>query len=382
MKIRKTILTAAILMAAVCLPAQNKSAGINISIWKDICTQPHDSTQTTYVNIGLLSTLNRLNGVGINALGSVVHGDMNGVQITGLANLAGGTMRGVQIAGVSNISGDNTIGLSTAGLVNITGDGTKGVIIAGLTSIGGDNTSGVMMSGFMNVTGNMASGFQFSGAANITGQSYNGMVTSGLLNVVGEDMNGLQIAGIANITARKLNGLQIALCNYATKARGLQIGLVNYYREDMKGLQLGLVNANPDTKVQMMLYGGNSTAANIGVRFKNQLFYTILGVGSMYQDLNDKFSASASYRAGISFPVYKGLSISGDLGYQHIEAFDNKDEVIPKRLYALQARANLEYQFTPKFGIFATGGYGLTRFYNKSINYDKGVIIEAGIVLF
>ena len=58
------------------------------------------------------------------------------------------------------------------------------------------------------------------------------------------------------------------------------------------------------------------------------------------------------------------------------------DEVIPKRLYALQARANLEYQFTRKFGIFATGGYGLTRFYNKSSNYDKGAIIEAGIVLF
>ena len=145
-------------MAAVCLPAQTKSAGINISIWKDICTQPHDSTQTTYVNIGLLSTMNRLNGVGINALGSVIHGDMNGVQITGLANLAGGTMRGVQLAGISNISGNNTVGLSAAGLVNITGDRTQGVIISGLTSIGGDNTSGLMISGFMNVTGNMASG--------------------------------------------------------------------------------------------------------------------------------------------------------------------------------------------------------------------------------
>ena len=334
MKIKKTILTAAILMAAVSLPAQNKSAGINISIWKDICTQPHDSTQTTYINIGLLSTMNRLNGVGINALGSVVHGDMNGVQITGLANLAGGTMRGVQLAGISNISGDNTVGLSAAGLVNI------------------------------------------------TGQSFGGLMASGLLNVVGEHMNGLQIAGIANITASKLNGVQVALCNYATKTRGLQIGLVNYYKEDMKGFQLGLVNANPDTKVQMMVYGGNATPANIGVRFKNQLFYTILGVGSMYQGLNDKFSASASYRAGLSFPLYKGLSISGDLGYQHIEAFDNKDEVIPKRLYALQARANLEYQFTKKFGIFATGGYGVTRFYNKSSNYDKGAIIEAGIVLF
>ena len=42
MKIIKTIFTAAVLMAAVCLPAQNKSAGINLSFWKDICTQPYD----------------------------------------------------------------------------------------------------------------------------------------------------------------------------------------------------------------------------------------------------------------------------------------------------------------------------------------------------
>lgn len=382
MKRKKTILTAAILMAAVCLSAQNKSAGINLSLWKDICTQPHDSTQTTYVNIGLLSTMNRLNGVGINALGSVVHGDMNGVQITGLANLAGGTMRGVQFAGISNISGNNTVGLSVAGLVNITGDGSKGLVITGLTNIGGDNNSGVMLSGFMNVTGNMASGLQLSGAANITGQAFNGVMTSGLLNVVGEHMNGLQMAGLANITGNKLNGVQVGAFNYATNVRGLQIGLVNYYQKEMKGFQLGLVNANPDTRVQMMMYGGNATPANIGVRFKNKLFYTIVGVGSFYQDLNDKFSISASYRAGMSFSIYKGLSISGDLGYQHIEACSNKDEVIPRRLYALQARANVEYQLTKKFGIFATGGYGLTRFYNRSSNYDKGAIIEAGIVLF
>lgn len=382
MKRKKTILTAAILMAAVCLSAQNKSAGINLSLWKDICTQPHDSTQTTYVNIGLLSTMNRLNGVGINALGSVVHGDMNGVQITGLANLAGGTMRGVQFAGISNISGNNTVGLSAAGLVNITGDGSKGVVISGLTNIGGDNNSGVMLSGFMNVTGNMASGLQLSGAANITGQAFNGVMTSGLLNVVGEHMNGLQMAGLANITGNKLNGVQVGVFNYATNVRGLQIGLVNYYQKEMKGFQLGLVNANPDTRVQMMMYGGNATPANIGVRFKNNLFYTIVGVGSFYQDLNDKFSISASYRAGMSFSIYKGLSISGDLGYQHIEACSNKDEVIPRRLYALQARANVEYQLTKKFGIFATGGYGLTRFYNRSSNYDKGAIIEAGIVIF
>ncbi len=112
-------------MAAVCLPAEQESAGINISIWKDICTQPHDSTQTTYVNIGLLSTMNRLNGVGINALGSVAHGDMNGVQNHRISQSGRWNNGGVQLAGISNISGNNTVGLSAAGLVNITGDRTQ-----------------------------------------------------------------------------------------------------------------------------------------------------------------------------------------------------------------------------------------------------------------
>lgn len=150
----------------------------------------------------------------------------------------------------------------------------------------------------------------------------------------------------------------------------------------MKGFQLGLVNANPDTKVQMMIFGGNATKINIGARFKNKLFYTIIGAGTHYLDFSDKFSAALFYRGGIWLPLCKDLTISGDLGYQHIETFKNKDYGIPARLYGLQARLNLEYQITKKFGIFASGGYGGSRYYNKDITYDKGVIAEAGIVLF
>ena len=369
-------------MAAVCLPAQNQSAGINLSLWKNVCTQPMDSTQTTYVNLGLMSMLNRLNGVGINALGSVVKGDMNGVQLTGLANLAGGRMKGLQLAGVSNICGENSRGMVFSGLVSIVGDNSAGVIFSGLTTIGGHNTNGLVIGGLMNVTGNMASGVQLAGAANITGQTYNGVMTSGLLNVVGENMNGLQVTGLANITANRMNGVQAGVANYTTHGRGLQIGLVNFYKDDFQGLQLGLVNANPETKVQMLVYSGNSSLGNIGVRFKNRLFYTILGVGSMYRGLNDKFTVSTSYRAGLSFPLYKHLSLSGDLGYEHIEGCSNKDALIPRRLYALQGRLNLEYQLSPRFGLFATGGYGLTRFYNRSSNYDNKAIVEAGIILF
>ena len=98
--------------------------------------------------------------------------------------------------------------------------------------------------------------------------------------------------------------------------------------------------------------------------------------------MDDKISASASYRAGLSLPVTQKLSISGDLGYEHIETFKNKNEVISKRLYALQTRINVEYQITEKLGVFATGGYGWTRYYNKSHNFDKNTIVEVGLILF
>lgn len=380
---KQVILTATILMVAVCLTAQNKSAGINLSLWKKFCTQPADSTQTTYFNLGLFSEANRLNGVGLNALGGVVRHNVNGVQISGLASLAGNNMHGVQISGISNVSGNNLTGVSLSGLVNIAGNQSRGVMLTGLTNIAGDNTAGLMVSGFMNITGDKAAGVQFAGLANITGEAYNGLMGSGLLNVVGNHLNGMQLSGLANVVGGQMKGAQLGLFNYASKAKGLQIGLVNYYKEEMKGFQLGLVNVNPDTKVQMMVFGGSSTKLNIGARFKNRLFYTILGGGTHYLDFGDKFSAAMFYRAGLELPLCKNLFISGDLGYQHIETFKNKEYMeVPARLYALQARVNLEYRFTEKLGIFATGGYGGSRYYNKNKGYDKGAIVEAGVVLF
>lgn len=158
--------------------------------------------------------------------------------------------------------------------------------------------------------------------------------------------------------------------------------MVNYYKEKLDGFQLGLVNANPDTKVQMMFFGGNTTKLNLAARFKNKLFYTILGGGTHFLDFSDKFSGALFYRAGLELPVCKQLFISGDLGYQHVETFKNKDYGFPARLYSLQTRINLEYRLTAKLGVFVTGGYGWDRHYNRNANFDKGAIVEGGVVLF
>ena len=375
-------ITAALLIAVANLLGQNKSAGINLSIWKNVATQPLDSTQSTWFNLGLQSTVNRLNGVGINVLAGVARQNMNGVQLSGLANIAGNHMRGVQLSGISNVNGNNTVGLSVTGMVNIAGNNVKGVLLSGLTNIAGDNSRGLMVGGLTNITGEKGIGMQLAGISNIAGSTFDGLMSAGLLNVVGGTLNGVQLSGLGNITGKQLNGVQISLFNFATRANGLQIGLVNYYKDEMKGFQLGLINANPDTRIQMMVFGGNSTKTNVAVRFKNKRFYTIVGGGTHYLDFSDKFSAALFYRGGLWLPICKDLSISGDLGYQHIETFKNRHYNIPARLYALQARINLEYQITKKFGVFATGGYGNSRIYNGNASYDKGMIAEAGIVLF
>lgn len=383
MSMKQYLLTAVFFMAAVGLSAQNKSAGINLSVWKGVATQPLDSQQTTYVNVGLYSKMNRVKGVSANALASVVEQEMTGIQVSGLSNVVGSRANGIQLSGLCNVAGGSLMGVSVSGLVNVAGRDGQGLILSGLTNVTGGQTNGVVGSGLMNVIGGShSSGVLFSGISNIAGESYSGLMVSGLLNLCGEDITGLQLSGIGNFAGRGLKGGQVGLFNFATKAQGFQIGLINYYHKQMTGFQLGLVNANPDTRVQLMLFGGNRTKMNIAARFKNERFYTILGGGTHYFDFSDKFSATTFYRAGLSLPLCKGLSISGDLGYQHIESFKNKDHGAPARFYALQARTNLEYQLNKSCAAFVTGGYGVSRTYNQSRTYDKGVIVEAGIVLF
>lgn len=372
--------------------------GINLSLWKNISTQRTDTVGSTAFNLGFFSSMNRLDGLGMNILGSVVSKDVNGVQISGISNMVGGSMNGIQIAGISNINGNNLTGLSVSGLVGITGNNARGMLFSGLATINGDNSQGVVIGGLLNVSGKEAAGLHFAGIANISGGNFKGLASSGLLsvigenltgvqlsgltNITGEDMTGIQISGLGNATGGTAKGLQLAPANMAVHAKGLQIGLFNYYKESLDGFQLGLVNANPNTKVQMMVFGGNATKLNVGARFKNKLFYTILGGGTHYLDFGDKFSAALFYRAGLELPLYKQLFISGDLGYQHIETFKNKDYGIPARLYALQARVNLEYRLNDCLGVFLTGGYGGSRYYTKGATYDKGVIVEGGVVLF
>ena len=375
-----------------------KPIGINLSLWKRISTQPNDTTRSTFLNIGLFSSINNLNGLGTNVIGSITHHNVCGLQVAGFSNMTGGIMKGIQVAGITNINGNCARGISLSGLVGINGSQSYGLLASGLCNILGDTNKGITLAGLLNFAGKDITGLHISGMANISGENHKGTALSGILNVAGGNMTGWQASGIANITAtdmyglqtaaignitgNELRGVQIGLLNMTQQGKGVQIGLFNYYKEDFDGLQIGLVNANPQTRIQLMVFGGNHTKVNVAARFKNKLFYTILGAGTPYFSFSDQFSGSLFYRAGLELPLYKSLFISGDLGYQHIETFQNKNNDCPKRLYALQPRVNLEYRLTEKMGVFVTGGYSWDQLYTENRNYDKKWIIEGGVILF
>ncbi len=378
-----TLLVTSLIIFSPMAEAQNKSAGIDLSLWKGIATQPSDSLQTTFFNLGLFTQMNQLKGVSLNGLSAITKKNVCGFQLGGLTNINGENSTGIIGSGITNVTGNNLRGIGISGLINITGHNTEALLISGFMNITGGNSSGTDMAGLMNVDcGQKNTGLKIAGLGNVLLSNLTGVAVGGLINITGGKTTGVQIAGLGNI-ARRLQGGQFSLINIAdTATQGVQIGLVNYSRTSAKA-KFGLANLNPDTRYQLMIFGGNTTKGNVGMRFKNHLFYTILGVGSHYLELSRKFSATAFYRTGLGYEVCKDFFLSGDIGYQHIENLDNKGvDDIPARMYALQARVNIEYQIKKKFGIFASGGYGITHYYDRSKIYEQKPIVELGIILF
>ena len=234
-------------------------------------------------------------------------------------------------------------------------------------------------------------GISFGAISNVS-RTLRGIQLSGITNISSGVERGLQVAGAANVSASYMRGLQLAAYNYAdtlsgsqiglinvavSHPRGVQIGLVNYTRDTIAH-KIGLVNINPKTRIDYMAFVGNGSKINGALRFRNRSTYNIIGIGSHYMGLDSKFSGAAFYRIGQYFNVGNRLSLSGDVGYYHIETF-NDDANKPQRLYSLQAHLNADYQLNRTLGLYGSLGYGDTRYYTHNRHYKNGLIAQMGL---
>ena len=265
---------------------------------------------------------------------------------------------------------------SPVGIVSVQ-DSVKSVQFGLISSVATDGGHGVQLSGASNASANRFNGLQLSTVNNITNGMDRGLQFSGILNVSSAMMRGWQMAAI-NYTD-SLDGAQIGLINVARKRqKGWQVGLINMSFDSI-GHKIGLVNINPMTRVDLMMYGGTSTKGNIALRYRNKSTYNVIGVGTHFMGLDSKFSGAVFYRLGQYLQLSPKWSVSGDLGYYHVETFQKNSDEGPERLYSLQARINADYQINKKLGAFASVGWGLTRYYNRNETYRNRPLFELGL---
>ena len=262
------------------------------------------------------------------------------------------------------------------GIVSVQ-DSVKSVQFGVISSVATDGGHGMQLSNLSNTSAHKFNGLQLSAISNITTGMDRGVQLSGILNVSSGMQRGLQW-GAVNFTD-SLNGAQIGLFNIARKhPKGWQVGIVNLSYDSI-GHKIGLVNINPMTDIDIMMYGGSSTKANLAVRYRNKSTYNILGVGTHFMGLDSKFSGALFYRLGQYVQLSPKWSLSADVGYYHVETFEKSSNERPERLYSLQARLNADYQFSQKYGAFASVGWGITRYYNRNETYRNRPLIELGL---
>ena len=368
------------------------------------------SDRSTWLNVGLLGRSDQVGGVSLNAISGVVRDDMRGVQVAGLLTATMESVWGVQTSALLNYGGRSVRGVQLSGLMNLTRHSLYGVALSGIGNFSGRDMRGVQLSGLMNVAVREANGVQLSGLANVS-RKQNGVQLTGFTNIAGEMGGGLQLAGATNIVYRsrrtvqlaltnfameQMGGLQLGVANYAGEVNGVQLGLVNLAIEGVRGVQLGLVNVSRDTtalklglvnvcpghtRVQLLLFGGNTTKTNVAARFTNGSVYTIVGGGTHYLGLNKDFSGSFFYRLGYQLPLKGRWSVHGDAGFVHIESFHDDSAESPSRFYALQLRAGLECRLNRHLSVFGDGGYSWTREYHHARMFRHKPVVELGVAI-
>ena len=265
---------------------------------------------------------------------------------------------------------------SPVGIVS-TQDSVKSIQLGVISSIATDGGRGVQLAGVSNTSAHLFNGLQLGGVSNIAGGMNRGIQLSGILNVSSAMMRGLQW-GAVNY-ADSLNGAQFGVFNVARKRpKGWQIGLINVSYDSI-GHKIGLVNVSPRTNIDVMVYGGSSTKTNLALRYRNRSTYNIIGVGTHFMGLDSKFSGAVFYRLGQYWQISPKWSLSGDIGFYHVETFEKSTSDKPQRLYSLQAHVNADYQISNKIGAFAAVGWGLTRYYDHDETYRSRPLFELGL---
>jgi len=378
-KLRFPLLAVILLAVNSSLFSQGKDLPVNLSVIYPVSINTSKSDNVNF-NIGIIgSNINSLKGFGVNGIYSVLEGDLNGVQINGVYSETRKKLKGAQLSVGINALTEGGRGLMLGGIGNIVFDDFSGIQLSGISNLAFESVRGFQIAGLYNMAGKDVNIMQFGLAGNVTGMKMKGLQVSGLFNLAGISNKGMQVSSI-NIT-KSQNGVQFGFVNACDNNEGLQFGILNVVGKKQNGTTIGLLNAFPDTKVQLLIGGGNFAYATIGARFKTNGIYTSLVMGAPVAISNTTKSILFNYNFGYSFDL-KYLNINTDLGFTHIANESNQVEnKSSKNQFGITIKAGLEKQILSKLGIFVNGGFLYLADSYNSPSFSNKFVIEGGFTL-
>jgi hypothetical protein len=242
------------------------------------------------IGIGGVAAKRNLTGVNIGGLGVGAGQNITGINVGGLGVGSGGDMKGINIGGLGAGSGGDVTGINFGGLGVGSGGNMTGLNVGGLGAGCGKNVSGISIGGLGVGAGEDLSGLSVAVGGLGCGENMTGVSIAGLGMGAGKEIKGIAIAGIGigspkiraltisaaaggmdlagvfiapayfqvgskhadddevamsgaaisafNNVKGTQKGVTIGIYNSARKQRGLQLGLLNYVKDNPKGLRL------------------------------------------------------------------------------------------------------------------------------------------------
>jgi hypothetical protein len=202
----------------------------------------------TGIGCGLLGVGSggNVKGILIGGLGAGVSGNLTGFTLGLLGTGAGENITGVTIGGIGAGAGENITGITVGGIGAGAGENVTGIAIGGIGAGAGVELRGITVGG-LGAGAPSVKGLTLS-LGTARGQKVQGVTVAGLWFKVNDDglMKGLSISAFNQIKGVQ-NGISFGIFNWAWHLNGVQLGLINYVRDNPKFLKiLPVINVHFD----------------------------------------------------------------------------------------------------------------------------------------
>ena len=216
------------------------------------------------LGVGAAKGIKGIKGISNENISEHLRGSISGITLGGLYSYSLRNLSGITICGLGAIAGGNITGITICGLGAIATENITGITISGIGTAARRNITGITISGLGagapngNITGITIGGLGVGRADKMKGITIGGL-SAGAHNIIGVALSLTHVkvydngsltgfsASAFNLIKGRQTGVSLGIFNFAYKLNGIQIGLVNYVRENPKYLRiLPIINANLD----------------------------------------------------------------------------------------------------------------------------------------